>query len=206
MGSRVLQNDFSLVHSEQISGRKGSSCGRIRASCPMERMKLWKKHCERLLGQTPVVDGQPITRAFDALPIKTGGFTVKEWREAIQSTQRNKATGLDGIPAEVWKLKWLNDQLLEACNKASHRDIADIWLKGVILPFPWKRDLGSASNYRDITLIALGAKIYNRMLLNRLRPHYNPKLRNIQNCFRKDRCTVAQILTLCRLVLVLSIP
>ena len=33
----------------------------------------------------------------------TGDFTMTELRDAIKSTQGNKATGLDGIPAEVWK-------------------------------------------------------------------------------------------------------
>ena len=50
-----------------------------------------------------MVDDQPITRVFDTLPIKTGDFTMTEIWEAVKSTQGNKATGLDGIPAEVWK-------------------------------------------------------------------------------------------------------
>ena len=48
--------------------------------------------------------------------------------------------------------------------------------------------------------MAVGAKIYNRMLLDGLRPHIDPKLSSNQNGFRKGRSTVAQILTLCRLV------
>ena len=126
----------------EISGRKGSSRSWIRASFPKERMKLWKEHFEGLLGQPPVVDNEPITRVFDALLIKTGDFTMKKLREAIKSTQENKATGHAGIPAEVWKLECFNDQLLEVCNRACHGDIPDMWLKGVILPFPKKGDLG----------------------------------------------------------------
>ena len=71
------------------------------------------------------MDDQPITRVFDTLPIKSGGFTI-ELREAITSTQGNKATGLDGIPAEVWELECFNDQLLEVCSRASHGDIPDM--------------------------------------------------------------------------------
>ena len=118
---------------------------------------------------------------------------MTELREAIKSAQEKKATGLDGIPAEAWKLDCFNDQLLEVCNKAYHGDIPDMWLKGAILPFPRKGDLGSTSNYRGITLLAVGAKIYNRMLLDRLRPHTDPKLRNNQNGVRKGRYTVAHI-------------
>ena len=87
------------------------------------------------------------------------------------------------------------------CKRAYHGDIPDMWLKGAILPFPKKGDVGSASNYRGITLMAVGANIYNRMLLDGLRHHIDPKLRNNQNGFRKGRSsTVAQTLTLRTLV------
>ena len=72
-------------------------------------------------------------------------------------------------------------------------DIPDTWLKVAILPFPKKRDLGSASNNRGISLMAVGVKFYNRMLLDKLRPHIDPKLRTNQSGFRKGRSTVAQI-------------
>ena len=55
----------------EISGRKWSSRFWIRASCPKERIKLWKERFEGLLGQPHVVDDQPNTRVFDVLPIKT---------------------------------------------------------------------------------------------------------------------------------------
>ena len=75
-----------------------------------------------------------------------------------------------------------------------------MWLKGTLLPFPKKGDRGSASTYRGIILMAMGAKIYNRKLPDRLRPHIDPKLDNDQNGVRKGRFTVAQILTLRKLV------
>ena len=183
----------------EIFGRKGSSRRRIRSSCPKERIKLWKEHFEGLLGQPIVVADHTITRVFDTLPIKTGDFTNTELQEAI-SIQGNKATGLDSISEEVWKLECFNDQLPEVCNKAYHGDIPDMWLKGAILPFPKKGDRGSASNYRYITLMAVGTKICNRMLLDRIRPLIDLVLRNNQNSFRKGWSTVAQILTLRGLV------
>ena len=146
------------------------------------------------------MDDQPVTRVFHPLPIKNGDFAMTELREAIKSTHGNKATGLGGIPSEVRKLECFNDQLLEVWNRAYHGDMPNMWLKRAILPFPKKGDLDSASKYKDITLMAVGAKIYNRMLLDRLRPHIDPKLRNYQNGFRKGKSAVAQIFTLRRLV------
>ena len=65
-----------------------------------------------------------------------------------------------------------------------------MWLEGAILPFPKRGDLGNASNYRGITLMAVGANFYNRMLLDRLRPHADSKLRNNHNGVRKGRSNI----------------
>ena len=184
----------------EVSGRKGTKTNQIRANSPEERIKLWKEHFQNLLGQPPVIDDQPINKVFDTLPIVTGDFTMSELQDAIKATQNNKATGLDGIPAEVWKMDCLREQLLEVCNKAYHGDVPAIWRKGAILPFPKKGDLGKTANYRGITLSPVSAKIYNRMLLNRMRPQIDSKLRINQNGFRQNRSTVAQILTLRRLI------
>ena len=81
-----------------------------------------------------------------------------------------------------------------------HGDVPHIWLQGGILPFPKKGDLGVPSNYRGITLSPTAAKIYNRMILYRIRPHLDPILRINQNGFRPGRSTTGQILTIRRLI------
>ena len=48
-------------------------------------------------------------------------------------------------------------------------------MKGCILPFPEKSDLGLAKNYRGITLTSIAAKIYNALPQNRI----DPKIENI---------------------------
>ena len=55
-------------------------------------------------------------------------------------------------------------------------------------------------NYRGITLTAISAKIYNLLLLNRIRPKVDPILRRNQNGFRPNRSTSGQILTIRRLL------
>ena len=184
----------------EISGRKKTNRGQIKAESPEERVKLWKDHFVNLLGQTPVIDVKPTNKVIDELPIKTEDFTLDELSKAIKSLKNNKAAGLDEIPAEVWKIGCLDDQLLTVCNKTYNSDAPNIWLKGGILPFPKKGDLGFTRNYRGITLTVVAAKVYNRMLLNRIRPHLDPLLRMNQNGFREKRSTEAQILTLRRLI------
>jgi hypothetical protein len=65
---------------------------------------------------------------------------------------------------------------------------------------PKKGDLSLATNYRGISLMPIAAKIYNKMILNRLIPHVEPLLRDNQNGFRKGRSTLSQVLCLRRII------
>jgi hypothetical protein len=68
------------------------------------------------------------------------------------------------------------------------------WLTSNIIPIPKKGDLRLATNYRGISLMSTSAKLYNKVLLNRLQPVLDPVLLPIQNGFRPSRGTVEQIL------------
>jgi len=93
-----------------------------------------------------------------------------------------------------------NDYLLDFCNDVYNQHDIDAWREGCILPFPKKGDLGIPSNYRSITLTAIAAKIYNKLILNRIQPEMEKILRKNQNGFRKSRSTTGQILTERRLI------
>ena len=56
------------------------------------------------------------------------------------------------------------------------------------------------TNYRGISLMSVAAKLYNRLLLNRIRHIVDPMLRDNQAGFRKDRSTGAQIHILRRII------
>ena len=72
-------------------------------------------------------------------------------------------------------------------------------MKGCILPFPKKGDLGLAKNYLRITLTSIAAKIYNALLRNRIEPK-TENIRKNQNGFRRNRSTTSQILTIRRIL------
>ena len=69
-----------------------------------------------------------------------------------------------------------------------------------IVPVPKSGDLSITDNYRGISLICIIAKMYNRMILNRIRKVLDLKLRPNQNGFRGKRTTVGQILALRRII------
>ena len=61
---------------------------------------------------------------------------------------------------------------------------------------PKKGDLSNCANYRGITLLSVPGKVFSRILLNRIKDAVDPKLRDQQAGFRKDRSCTDQIATL----------
>ena len=86
------------------------------------------------------------------LDIKLGLFTQEELNSVLRKIKNRKAAGLDEILPEVWKIRQFDDILLRHCNAVYNQNLIDRWMKGCILPFPEKGDLGLAKNYRGITL------------------------------------------------------
>ena len=57
-----------------------------------------------------------------------------------------------------------------------------------------------STNYRGVSLTPTTAKIYNKLLLHKIRPVLENILRDNQNGFREKRSTTAQIFTLRRII------
>ena len=185
----------------EVSRRKNTTKAKLKAANQQERIKLWKQHFENLLGNPPKITHEPITRIISKqLDIKLGPFTQEELDSVLRKIKNRKAAGLDEIPPEVWKTRQFDDILLRHCNAVYNQNPIDRWVKGCILPFPKKGDLGLAKNYRGITLISIAAKIYNALLRNRIEPKIDNILRKNQNGFRRNRSTTSQILTIRRIL------
>ena len=180
----------------EISGRISCNKAKIKAVDQNERIGKWKKHFEDLVGKLPTITEKRTQRITEQeLDIKKGIFSNDELATAKKQVNRGKACGIDNIPAEVWLTDDYDDELLMFCNQVYKLDPIDRWLEGCILPFPKKGDLGLTTNYRGITLTAIAAKIYNLLMLNRIRAQLDNILRKNQNGFRQNRSTVGQILT-----------
>ena len=185
----------------EVNRRKNTAKAKLKAANQQERIKLWKQHFENLLGNPPKITQEPITRIISKqLDIKLGPFTQEELDSVLRKIKNSKAAGLDEIPPEVWKTRQFDDILLRHCNAVYNQNPIDRWMKGCILPFPKKGDLGLAKNYRGITLTSIAAKIYNALLRNRIEPKIDNILRKNQNGFRRNRSTTSQILTIRRIL------
>ena len=134
------------------------------------------------------------------MPIEEGLFTQQELLTAIQSSKRSGAVGIDSIPLEIWESPQFLSYLLELCNIGLAQHIKpDQWSKSAIRPIPKKAN-ATLKEHRGISLNTIAAKLYNKMLLNRIQPHIDPILSWTQAGFRKSRSTLSNILALRRII------
>ena len=67
------------------------------------------------------------------------------------------------------------------------------WITSIIVLLPKKGDLSLMTNYRGISLLSIAAKVYNKILLNRIRDEVDPILKKNQAGFRPGRSCAQQI-------------
>ena len=187
----------------EISGRNRAQSSKLKADSPEERVQSWFNHFNKLLGSPPKISEEdtPILTVFDSLGISEEPFSDEEFQIAKKSIRCGKACGEDGITPEFLKYGGLDDIVLGFVNQAyTEGGIPEKWKILIIVPVPKKGDLTKPDNYRGISLISLVMKLYNRLIMNRLRPALDPLLRTAQNGFRAKRTTVGQIVALRRLL------
>ena len=86
-------------------------------------------------------------------------------------------------------------------NRVFDSGVAPVeWTSAHIVAIPKKPGTRRKEEHRGICLMSCTAKLYNRLLLARLQPVLDPYLRAEQNGFRPQRSTIAQILTLRRVI------
>ncbi len=70
------------------------------------------------------------------------------------------------------------------------------WKEGYLIKIPKKGDISKCMNYRGITLLSVPGKVFNRILLNRMKDPVDAQLRDQQAGFHEDRSCIDQIATL----------
>ena len=125
-----------------------------------------------------------------------------EVKWAIGSTAANKASGEDGIPAELFKT--LKDYAIKVLPSICQQ----IW-KTQQWPQDWKRRIfillkkGSTekcSNYQTVAFISHASKVILKILQARLQQYMNQELPDVQVSFRKCRGTRDQIASICWII------
>ena len=108
----------------------------------------------------------------------------------------NKASGGDGIPAELFKI--LKDDAVKVLHSICQQiwktqQWPQDWKRSVFIPISKKGNAKECSNYHTIALISQASKVMLKILQARLQQYVNRELPDVQACFRKGRGTRDQI-------------
>ena len=123
----------------------------------------------------PTQAAPPKPPLFEMLPVELADITEDEVIYAGRKLKRNRACGLDGVPAEFWKaitqrgstsLQWA----VEFCRLCwSNKQVPNSWHESRVALIFKKGDPSDCGNYRPITLLPIGYKLFATILLERLR-------------------------------------
>ena len=126
-----------------------------------------------------------------------------EVKWALESITRNKASGGDGIPAELFRI--LKDNAVKVlhsiCQKIwKTQQWPQDWKRSVFLLIPKKGNAKECSNYCRIACISHTSKVMLKILQARLQQYVNCELPDVQAGFRKGRGTRDQIANICWII------
>ena len=114
----------------------------------------------------------------------------------IKAMKNGKAAGADNIPAEVLKVDpyILADILLPLFQDIwQTKTFPKEWKEGIIVKVPKKGDLSQCRNWRGVTLLAVISKIFNKVVLERIKNSLEMGLRKERVGFRQNRSCTDQI-------------
>ena len=123
---------------------------------------------------------------------------ILEW--ALGSITANKASGSDGIPAELFQI--LKDDAVKVLYSIrqqiwKNQQWPQDWKRSVFTSIPKKDNAKEFSNYHTIVLISHASKVMLKILQAKLQQHINKELPDVQAGFRKGRGTRDQIANIC---------
>ena len=119
-----------------------------------------------------------------------------EVKWALGSITTNKASGGDGIPAELFQI--LKDDPVKVLHSICQQiwktqQWPQDWKRSVFFPIPKKGNAKECSNYCTIALISNASKVMLKILQAWLQEYVICELPDVQAGFRKSRGTRDQV-------------
>ena len=179
MGSIKDRNGIGLTEAEDIK-------------------KRWQEYTEELyknLHDPDNQDGMITHLELDNLECEV------KW--ALGSITRNKASGGDGIPVELFQI--LKDDAVKVLHSICQQtwktqQWPQDWKRSVFIPIPKKGNTKECSNYLTIEHISHASKLMLRILKARHQQYVNHEFPDVQAGFRKGRETRDQIANICWII------
>jgi len=122
-----------------------------------------------------------------------------EVARAIRQTASRKATGPDGIPAELFKVggETALDKMYRICVAIWETgEWPEEWTFSTFIPFPKKGDLKQCENYRTIAVVSHASKTLLRIILERIRVKTETEIADEQAGFQQGMVIRDQIMSL----------
>lgn len=130
-------------------------------------------------------------------------ITIEELEFTIEELKSRKSPGQDGINNELFKYapksflhKFLN--LINVCWICG--DIPQEWRTAIVIPIHKKGDRTTPDNYRGISLLNTGYKIYSKIIAKRLTAISETLMLEEQNGFRKGRSCMDCVFSLSQVI------
>ena len=161
--------------------------------------KRWQGHTEKLCKK----DLHDPDNHYGVITHLEPDILDREVTWALGSITMNKASGSDGIPAELFQI--LKDDVVKVfhliCQQMwkIHQWPQD-WKRSVFIPIPKKGNAKECSNYCTIALISHAGKVMLKILQASFQQYMNRELPDVQAGFRKGRGTRDQIAKFCWII------
>jgi hypothetical protein len=152
----------------------------------------FKNHIGSAVPRFTTINWQSLGYAPHDLSDLEAPFSQEELKNTIDSMPSDKAPGPDGFTGAFFKACWgivKDDDVMPAINSLLVMNAQGFeWLNSAcIVLLPKKADATSVTDFRPISLIQSIAKIFSKLLANRLAPCLNSLVSNCQSAFVKKR-------------------
>ena len=126
-----------------------------------------------------------------------------EVKWALGSITKNKASGGDRIPVELFQI--LKDDTVKVLHSICQQirktqQWPQDWKRSVFIPTPKKGNAKECSNYHIIALILHTSKVIFKILQAMLQQYVNLEFPDVQAGYRKGRGTRDQIANICCII------
>ena len=171
-----------------------------------EKLTVFSRYFEKLYNP-PMNADREILRDFETTSPEQEEriqITEEEVERAIKSTHSRRSAGVCEVSPEL--IKYGGAEMVGGLTKVFNVVIENgrvpaEWKKAIIVPiFKNKGSKLDCANYRGISLTSVPSKVFLRVLLNRVKPIIEERLREEQAGFRGARSTVDQIFALRQVV------
>ena len=130
---------------------------------------------------------------------------IPEYKDkwALGSITMNKASGVDGIPAELFQI--LEDDAVKVLHSVCQhiwktQQWPQDWKRSVFIPIPKKGNAKECCNYHTVVLVSQASKVMLKIVHARFQQDVNHEIPDVQAGFRKGRGTRDEITNVCWII------